>query len=238
MSARPVDVQIAGVGPSGSAARGGLRPRRSGSGKSPAACRERTVARRCALCAVAFAALALGTGCASVSQRVEPPPESHAESHAMPTLRLAPALLGRTLALQQRITVHAPHRHEQLDVLLEADPDRVQLAMISMGRVAARLSWDGAELTETRASGVPSEVSASRILSELQLTLWPVPAIRAALPPGWQIDEAGGVRTLRERGEVVAVVTRLGPGVVEFDQRRDHYRLTIESHALGAGGAP
>jgi hypothetical protein len=76
-------------------------------------------------------------------------------------------------------------------------------------------------------------VSGSRILSDLQLTLWPVSAIQAALPAGWRLAEDGNVRTLTQGDEVVTVVTRLGPLLVELDQRRDHFKLKIESRELG-----
>jgi len=81
-------------------------------------------------------------GCAT------PPPPA---SHAAPQLRLAPALLGRPLNLQQHLTLHAPGRDQQLDVLLEADARHVQMGLVAMGQVAARLDWDGTTLTESRA---------------------------------------------------------------------------------------
>jgi hypothetical protein len=174
---------------------------------------------------IALALAAALAGCATPPAPV---------SHAAPELRLAPALLGRELALQQRITVHAPGREQQVDALLEADATHVQLGVIAMGQVAARLSWDGARLDETRAPWWPKEVSGARILSDLQLALWPADAVRAALPAGWRLDEAGDVRTLSEGTEVVTVVTRRGPAIVDIEQRRDRYRLTIESQDAGA----
>ena len=70
------------------------------------------------------------------------------------------------------------------------------MGVVAMGQVAARLDWDGVTLTENRAPWWPQAVSGSRILSDLQLTLWPVAAIQAALPAGWRLVEAGDVRTL------------------------------------------
>jgi hypothetical protein len=140
--------------------------------------------------------------------------------HATPQLRLAPALLK-----VQRVA-------QQLDVLLEADAHHVQLGVVAMGQVAARLEWDGVTLTEDKAPWWPQAVSGSRILSDLQLTLWPVAAIQAALPPGWQLVESGDVCTLTDDGAIVTVITRIGPQVVELDQRREHFRLKIESREL------
>jgi hypothetical protein len=157
-----------------------------------------------------------------------PPP-----SREMPQLQLAPAALGRTLNLQQHLTLQAPGHEQQLDVLLEADDRRVQLGVLSMGQVGARLDWDGKTLKEDKASWWPQAVSGARILSDLQLTLWPVRAIQAALPPGWALADSDGTRTLTQGGEVVTVVRRLSPGVVEIDQQREHFKLRIESRDLG-----
>jgi hypothetical protein len=154
-----------------------------------------------------------------------------------PQLRLAPALLGHPLNLQQHLTLQAPGREQQLDVLLEADVRHVQMGLVAMGQVAARLDWDGRTLTESKAAWWPPEVSGSRILSDLQLTLWPLEAIQAALPPGWRLAEDGDVRTLTQDGQVVTVITRLAPQVVELDQRREHFKLKIESRDLGVDGA-
>ena len=177
--------------------------------------------------AAAAAALALA-GCATA-----PAPAAH----ATPQLRLAPALLGRPLNLQQHLTLRAPARNQQLDVLLEADARHVQLGLVAMGQVAARLDWDGTTLTESRAPWWPQEVSGARILSDLQLTLWPVDAIQAALPSGWRLVEDGDVRTLTQDGQVVAVITRLGPLSALFDQQREHFQLRIESRDLGNDAA-
>ena len=183
------------------------------------------------LIAAASLALALAlalAGCAT------PPPASR----ETPQLRLAPAALGRALNLQQHLTLQAPGREQQLDVLLEADAKHVQMGVLALGQVAARLAWDGTTLTEDKAAWWPQAVSGARILSDLQLTLWPVAAIQAALPAGWQLAEDGDVRTLTQGGEVVTVITRTSALVVEIDQRREHFKLKIESRDLGNDAAP
>ncbi len=174
------------------------------------------------LCAAALA------GCATA-------PPAPAPSREMPLLRLQPSLRGPgSLNLEQHLTLQAPGREQQLDVLLEADVHHVQLAVLAAGQVAARLDWDGATLNEQRAPWFPQAVSGARILSDLQLTLWPVIVIQAELPAGWKLDESGNVRTLTQDGEVVCVITRTSPSVTELDQRREHFKLKIESRDAGA----
>ena len=151
----------------------------------------------------------------------------------VPPLRLAPASLGRPLDLQQHITLRAAGREQQMDVLLEADATHVQLAIVALGQVAERIGWDGRTLTEWRSTWWPASVPGARILDDMQLSLWPLASIRAALPAGWQVDEDGDTRTLSNDGVAVAVIRRSGVDVIEFDQRRSHYRLTIVSRPAG-----
>jgi len=151
----------------------------------------------------------------------------------VPPLRLAPASLGRTLDLQQHLTLTAAGREQQMDVLLEADPAHVQLAIVAMGQLAARIGWDGHALTEWRSPWWPAAVPTTRILDDMQLSLWPLAAVQAALPAGWQASEAGDTRTLADDGEPVVVIRRVGADVIEFEQRRARYRLTIVSAPAG-----
>jgi len=188
------------------------------------------------IAALALVGLITGAlpGCVVCAPTPIAPP---ADTHATPQLRLAPALLGHALNLQQHLTLQAPGHDQQLDVLLEADEHHVQMGVVAMGQVAARLDWDGVTLTESRASWWPQAVSGSRILSDLQLTLWPVAAIQAALPAGWRLAEDGNVRTLSQDGAAVTVITRTSPLVVELEQRREHFRLKIESRELGGAAS-
>jgi hypothetical protein len=205
-----------------------------GIGRVPARA-DALAASRAGACVLAvLASLASLGGCASAGSSAAASPAGSASAAAadVPQLRLAPAELGRTLALQQRIDVRAPGRAQALDVMLEADDRRVRLAVLAMGQVAARLEWDGARLDETRAPWWPPQVSGARILSDLQLAEWPAASVRAALPAGWRLDEEGDVRTLSQGAEVVTTVSRRAGGIVEIAQRRAPYTLTIASHPL------
>lgn len=149
-----------------------------------------------------------------------------------PLLRLSPAALGRSLALQQQLVVTAAGQTHRIDALLEADSDAVRLAVLSLGQTVARVEWDGTQLRETRAKGWPAAVSGERILSDLQLVWWPVDAVRAALPMGWALHATPGGRKLTEGSEPVIVVRYLSPTLVEFDNLRTGYELRFESISL------
>lgn len=166
--------------------------------------------------------------CASVTSPAKAP---------MPLLRLSPASLGGSLSLQQQLWVSTRGQEHRFDVVLEADAEAVRLAVLSLGQTAARLAWDGTQLTESKASWWPSAVSGERVLSDLQLMLWPVDAIANVLPPGWTlIQDAPTQRTLRQGQEVVATVRYVSSSVSELDQHREAYRIRVESRPLE--GAP
>ena len=173
--------------------------------------------------AIAFMLMAALAGCATSTR---PPLD------AVPVLRLLPASLGRELAVQQQLTVTVKGQTHRIDVLLEADASAVRIALVSMGQTAARLEWDGQRLTETRSPWLPAVVSGERILSDLQLALWPEAAVRAALPAGWFLDATASGRVLRQDTSTVATVAFPSPLRVELDQLRDGYRLVIDTRAM------
>jgi hypothetical protein len=48
----------------------------------------------------------------------------------------------------------------------------------------------------------------------------------------------GDVRTLTQDAAVVTVITRAGPRVVELEQRREHFKLKIESRDMNDAATP
>lgn len=174
---------------------------------------------------------ALAAGCAGPAAPGASPRAAAATGPAL--LRLPPASLQRELRLQQHITVeYAKHgrteRHELL-ALLEADAARTRLAAVAGGQVLARLDWDGSELKAVRSPWAPAELQPERILSDLQLSLWPAAAIREALPGGWSLDDTPALRRLRQDHETVAEVRFPDAATTVFTQYRDGYRLTIRT---------
>lgn len=148
-------------------------------------------------------------------------------------LRLAPAALGERIAVQQHLQVERNGRIDELDAALEVDADHLQLVGLAFGQRVLTLGYDGRTLTSWRHPMLPAQVRADEVLEDVQLALWPLDAIRAALPPGWQIDDAGLRRTLSMDGVIVSVieVSRLPrwQGNITLDNRRYQYRLTIQS---------
>lgn len=166
--------------------------------------------------------LLLLAGCATA------PPQAP-EDGAMPALRLAPAALGRELALQQRLSFEHGDRRDSVDALVEVDASSQRLLMHAQGQVALRLTWDGTTLDQQRADWLPAALSAERVLSDLQLVYWPAAAINAALPAGWRLRELAGKRELTHHDEVLVTVRFPEPGRARLQQHRQGYLLDIQS---------
>ncbi|ESH95033.1 MULTISPECIES: DUF3261 domain-containing protein [Cupriavidus] len=167
-----------------------------------------------------------------------PPSPSPSAAAAAPVLRLQPAALQRTIAVQQHIearyrTAGGRVETRELIALLQADAKHTRLAALAGGQVLARLDWDGTRLDVSRASWAPAQLDPERILSDLQLSLWPLRAVADALPTGWTVREGEGRRVLHHGDEVVAEVQHADAGTLRFIQHRDGYALTIRTLAGG-----
>lgn len=170
-------------------------------------------------------ALLFLAGCVTTPKPLPPPPEFG--------LRLSPASLGRELSLTQRITVSHGEVRRSFDAQLEADATAVRVAAVSLGQTIATLSWDGQTLEQRVSAHVPEVVTAARILSDVQLAWWPAQAIRAALPPGFRLEEQGSTRTLFHGEAPFATVSYEGTPPawrhVRLAHHRYGYQLDIES---------
>jgi hypothetical protein len=152
-------------------------------------------------------------------------------------LKLSPASLGQSLSLQQHLIVERAGRTDELDTALEIDTDKLTLVGLAFGQRVMTLEYDGKELKTWRHFMLPPQVRGEDVLEDLQLTLWPAAAIRAALPADWDLQDsvngAGMRRTLSFDGQPITVIdypgTQRWGGKVVLNNLRYHYRLTIAS---------
>ena len=170
--------------------------------------------------AFGFYGLALA-GCAAHSQA------------ARLRLQLAPATLGASISLQQHLTVERGGRIDELEAALEIDAERIDLVALAMNQRVLSLHYDGRSLDSWRHPALTVELRAEDVLADLQLTLWPLEALRQALPAGWRIEE-NGLRRILLAGEVpVTEINYSGEprwnGKIVVSNLRYRYRLTIES---------
>lgn len=158
------------------------------------------------------------------------------EAAQLPPLHLAPSALGRELAVQQRLEFRFGRHVRELDALLEVDASEVRLLVQAMGQSGVRLQWDGRNLVQQRAAWLPDRVRGERVLDDLQFSLWPLEAVRAALPSGWTVDERDGRRELRQGEQVMLARTQVDAQTMQLRNHAEGYDLRIESVGGGESG--
>jgi len=181
-------------------------------------CLPRLLRRRALIALAAFL-----SGC-------QTPPLSPASMPVMPMLRLPPATLGRTLAVQQQVQSRLRGGGEHsAEVLLEVDSKRLQMALLTMGQIIVRLNWDGQRLIEERSAWAPAALSVDRILSDLQFALWPLTAVQEALSLPWAAEGTSTERLLRYGIRPVMYLRTLSAEIIEIDNVLQGYTLTIRT---------
>jgi hypothetical protein len=152
-------------------------------------------------------------------------------------LKLPPAALGTSISLHQHLSAEYEGGTYELDAALEIDSQRLELVGLALGQRVLALRYDGQKLQSWRHGRLPPQIRDEDVLEDLQLTLWPIDAIRQALPSGWRIEETGLRRTLLAAEIPVAVIDYSSQppwsGKVVFVNLRYRYRLSIESVSAG-----
>jgi hypothetical protein len=148
-------------------------------------------------------------------------------------LKLAPSALGESLSLQQHLHVERDGRTDDLDVAVEIDAEHIELVGLAFGQRVLTLHYDGATMKSWRHLLLPPQVRSEDVLEDIQLTYWPVEAIRPALPEGWRIEDEGQRRILWSGDAQVMVIDYSGQprwnGKIQLQNLRYGYRLTIQS---------
>lgn len=178
--------------------------------------------KRYLLCALLFTLLALGTASAQP---------------LLPQPRLAPESFRGSINLVQKLAFSrldgkdAPER--LIEVLLQIEPEQVRLAGFTLGMRILTLEWDGQKLQSWRHPRVPDFIDGERVLRDVQFTYWPSPAIRAMLPPGWDIIDVPRQRMLLLDGQTAMLIRYSQEphwdARAELENYAEGYRLAIDS---------
>lgn len=147
----------------------------------------------------------------------------------LPMLRLAPSALPGGLVREQRLVFEHGDRRDAVDALVEVDANAVRVVLHQQGQVVLRLRWDGERLDQQRGPGLPDSLDAARVLTDLQLVHWPAPAIAAALPAGWRLDDGPRRRDLWQGAEQVLAIEYPAAGEARLHNHRLGYRLSVVS---------
>lgn len=122
---------------------------------------------------------------------------------------LPPGSLGGTHGVEQ--ILHAAYGNDEITLrcLVEVTPVRTRvIGLTALGQRVFSIEHDGDGLRAGRAAFAPEQIAPERILGDIQLAFWPLPALRAAVEPaGWHVVEPRpGLRRLLRGGRVVAEV--------------------------------
>lgn len=170
---------------------------------------------------VALLALLLLSACATPgAQNVE----------RVPLLALAPAALGCSVAVQQRLTVELPGRSaQQLDALLEVDAGAVRLAFFLMGQGMGTMVWDGQQWVQQLSNHWPAQLAPEQVLSDLQFAFWPTSAVQQAFQAPWRVEATVTGRRLLRDGQEQVRVQFIGSSAVEIIYPQGPFTLRVES---------
>jgi hypothetical protein len=122
---------------------------------------------------------------------------------------LPPASLGAPHDAEQILRGSFGSREAVLRCVVHATGERILvIGLTATGLRAFSVSWDGNTWTTQAAPMVPSSLRPEALIADLQLALWPLPALQETYAAaGWQLSEpGGGIRRLRQDGRLVAEV--------------------------------
>lgn len=147
-----------------------------------------------------------------------------------PLLALAPAALGCSVAVQQRLTVELSGKPgQQLEALLEVDSHSVRMAFFVMGQGMGTMVWDGTQWDKELGRHWPAQLAPEQVLSDLQLAFWPGAAVQQALEAPWSVEASSTGRRLMRDGREHVRVQFIGTSAVEIIYPQGPFTLRVES---------
>lgn len=175
-------------------------------------------------------------------------PSHRSAERPLPSLALPPASLGTTLQMHQKLSFTrlrpssflSSHPGEvgtsnatqegSVEILLEADPNILRLAIVSFGQRLASIAFDGVSWEIQRSPRLPAALKAEDIVRDIQLTYWPASVIQAALPNEYRLLEIKNQRILL-RGDIpVMQITYNSTSLEEQKVQADRYaRIDLEN---------
>ena len=181
--------------------------------------------------ATCVSAVLVSTTLLLASCRGAPPPSLTPENRLQ--LSLSPKSFVDSLSVQQQVHVERDGRTVDFDAVLEVNPQLVTLVGLGFGQRLFTLRYDGTTLDETRSDMLPAQVKASDVLSDMQLALWPIEAIRASLPTGYVLRDEP-LRRILAKGDAEIVLISYSDsirwkGQLVINNKEFRYRLVIRT---------
>jgi hypothetical protein len=186
--------------------------------------------RPLARCLLAFALMSALSGCALLAVWLDRPL----------WFDIAPEILGER-TVEQRLTLRWPGEEKTLDAVLEIADGKLTLIASAFGARLATLEYDGTKFTENYPT--PAALPGRRMIRDFLLIATPLENLRAALPQNWRVVEHPQGEAIRREIHdhddsaaplIVIDYRNASPwnGRIEFDNRAEHYQLSLDAHEL------
>ncbi|MDF7657681.1 DUF3261 domain-containing protein [Erwiniaceae bacterium L1_54_6] len=136
---------------------------------------------------------------------------------------------------QQLLTGHTKGKTQSLLVLLAADGQHISLAgLSSLGIRLFSVTYDASGIHTQQMMALPEMPPASQVLADVMLSHWPISAWQPQLPSGWQLQDIGDRRELRDpSGTVVTLIHYIQRGKqrdpISIEQRAFGYLIQIQT---------
>jgi hypothetical protein len=121
---------------------------------------------------------------------------------------LSPATLGRSQILRQVLNVAFRDRQAVIQGVLVVDTAQIHfVALDATGQRLFGVRYDGVTSSVEPGRAAVEDLPPERLLADVQLAYWPLPALQAAAKEGWSYSEpAPQTRRLLRGGRLVAEV--------------------------------
>ena len=138
-----------------------------------------------------------------------------------------------TASLFQTATGRKDDRKVAFQAALELSPQRVDVVILApAGPRVLSIAWTDAGVVEDRSLIAPEGLTGLNILGDIFVSLWPLEAVRAALPASVTVEETGGVRRIATDGRIVLEVSTGPDGMQQTLRNLDFgYEMTIRTEA-------
>lgn len=140
---------------------------------------------------------------------------------------LAPRTLGESVTVRQQVTAHFDDNVRRMQVALSVTPNDLSLiGLTAIGQRLFTLSWRNGQAHMHSHIKTLSQLEPARILADLQLAYWPLPALRRALPDDLQLAQYGTARVLWRDGRLLWFAS-------SDSRKRWHSTMTIYNARMG-----
>jgi hypothetical protein len=164
--------------------------------------------------------------------------ELSATKNALPPLPLlAPSSASIPFSASQVLTIQRDGQSHQVESLLEWDNERIDIAILKLGRRAITIGYDGNQLDIQKDSFVPDDISGEQILRDIQLVYWPAKALRSQLHSDYILADYDNERVLFYKNQMLYRIQYQSDGIkrssseqtIRLTQLQYGYDMTIIS---------